>query len=697
MRVSSADIVTAISWGALSLALATSAPALAKAEEEADGSSGRDIVVTATTREQSVIDAPASISVITAEQLAKRPIADLTDALRDVEGVNITGAANARDIYIRGMPGAYTLLMVDGIRQSTRDSRTNGTGGYEQSFTPPAAAIERIEVVRGPMSTLYGSDAIGGVINIITRTVPERWGGSVGADYVLQQHGTSGDWWQGQYYLAGPIVSDTLGLQSWGRFYRRTEDDIVGGTWGGRDYNLTARLGWRPAEGQDVVIEGTSMRVKRLATAGETLADTGISNYNITRRKAASLRWNGDWDWATSKLSVLRESSHYRSFTANGNGGFTRAVRNPKIVNTVVDALLNVPLPQTPLGEHVLSLGGQYIWNRLTDINPGLRDNVERRFELWQRALFLEDEWRLAPSFALTGGVRFDDHQIYGGHWSPRLYAVWDALPGVTVKGGVSTGFRAPDVRGIAPGYAYTTGGAGCSYGPTGTCAVIIGDPDIKPETSTNYEFSLLYHPSARMTISGTAFRTEFRNKIESAQVYNADGSIARWSEDPNYRLYYNYNVGKARVQGVEFTARWKPLEILALKAGYTYTDSKQQTGTYAGYPLTQTPRHMANARADVDVTDRLAVWTALTYRGNEVNAGLRVGSNGRPIYDGTRIVGRRYPSYFQADIGGSYRVREGVTAKLGLYNITDKRLAVADYNMQGDGRRLWVGINADF
>lgn len=695
MRVSSARIVTAISWGALCGAL-VAAPASAHGHRDDRKAAEADIVVTATTREQSVIDAPASISVITAEQLAKRPIADLTDALRDVEGINITGASNARDIYIRGMPGAYTLLLVDGIRQSTRDSRTNGTGGYEQSFTPPAAAIERIEVVRGPMSTLYGSDAIGGVINIITRTVPERWGGSVGADYVLQQHGSSGDWWQGNYYLAGPIIGDTLGLQSWGRVYRRSEDDIVGGTWGGRDYNLTGRLGWRPAEGQDVVIEGTSMRVKRVATAGETLADTGTSNYNVTRRKAGSIRWNGDWDWATSKLSVLRESSHYRSFTAKDDG-YTQAVRNPKITNTVIDALMNVPLGPTPLGEHTLSFGGQYIWNRLTDINPGLRDNVAHRFEVWQRALFLEDEWQVLPSLALTGGLRFDDHQIYGGHWSPRLYAVWDAAPALTVKGGVSTGFRAPEVRVIAPGYAYTTGGSGCSYGPTGTCGVIISDPDIKPETSTNYEFSLLYHPSPRLTVSGTAFHTEFRNKIESALVYNADGSIARWSEDTNYRLYYNYNVGKARVRGVEVTARWKPLANLALKAGYTYTDSRQQTGAYAGYPLTQTPKHMANARADFDASNRLALWTALTYRGDEVNSGLRVGTNGKPIYDGTTIVGRRYPAYFQADIGGSYRVRDGVTVKLGLYNLTDKRLNVADYNMQGDGRRFWMGINADF
>jgi hypothetical protein len=137
-----------------------------------------EIVVTASTREQKLTEAPASISVVTTEQLAQRPNADLTEALRDVEGISITGGSNTQDIYVRGLPGSYTLILVDGKRQSTRDTRVNGNAGFEQSFTPPTVAIERIEVVRGPMSSLYGSDAIGGVINIITRKVPERWGGT---------------------------------------------------------------------------------------------------------------------------------------------------------------------------------------------------------------------------------------------------------------------------------------------------------------------------------------------------------------------------------------------------------------------------------------------------------------------------------------------------------------------------------------
>lgn len=163
------------------------------------------VVVTATGYEQAVEDAPASITVITREELESKPFRDLTDAIRDVEGVAITGVSNEKDIYIRGLPGAYTLILVDGRRQSTREARTNGNSGFEQSFIPPLEAIERIEVVRGPMSSLYGSDAMGGVINIITRKVPKTWGGSVGADYTLQKSDL-GDSHQEQFYLGGPKV-----------------------------------------------------------------------------------------------------------------------------------------------------------------------------------------------------------------------------------------------------------------------------------------------------------------------------------------------------------------------------------------------------------------------------------------------------------------------------------------------------------
>src|SRR5690606_25898530 len=148
----------------------------------------QQLVVTASGFEQNVADAPASITVVTREELEKGSFRDLTDALKEVQGVAVTGVANEKDVYIRGLPGAYTLILVDGRRQSTRDARTNGISGFLQSFIQPVRAIVLIEVVRGRWSSLYVYDAMGGVINIITRKVSDVWFGSVAVDGTLQQH-----------------------------------------------------------------------------------------------------------------------------------------------------------------------------------------------------------------------------------------------------------------------------------------------------------------------------------------------------------------------------------------------------------------------------------------------------------------------------------------------------------------------------
>jgi outer membrane receptor for ferrienterochelin and colicins len=678
----------------LLLTCALAAPGMAVAETAAADQVDA-VVVTASTRAQRLVEAPASISVVTAETLANRANADLTDALRDVEGVSISGGSNFQDVFIRGLPGSYTLILVDGKRQSTRDSRVNGNSGLEQAFTPPSGAIERIEVVRGPMSSLYGSDAIGGVINIITRKVPERWGGSIGADSIVQK-GESGDWSQFQGYLAGPLIDGVLGAQLWGRSYSRDEDGVLNGAGGSRDWNLTGRLAWTPNDRNDVLLQVDRMDVKRSFSSGNTLAAATAANYHTNNRTAGSLSWNGRWDWGASQLSILREQTERANY-AMTRGEWAKNVRAPELTNTVVDGLFNIPLEGTRLGDHQLVVGGQYVKNRLDDVNPGVNATASAVFSVWQRALFVEDEWRLAPRFAVTGGLRFDDHERYGSHWSPRLYAVWTPTDAWTVKGGVSTGFRAPELRQVAEGYAYVTGGAVCSVGPTGTCGVILGDPAIKPETSLNYEASVLWNPSSAISASATVFRTEFKDKIDSAIVYNADGSIARWSENTGYRLYYWYNLQDAELTGVELSARWKPVEALALKAGYTWTDSKQKSGTYKGMPLARTPEHMANLRADYEVSQRLNLWGAVNYHGEEINAGLRVGTNGGPIMNGAVQVGRRYPSYTTADIGANWRVTQAISLKAGVYNLTDKEINVADFDFQGDRRRGWIGVNYEF
>jgi outer membrane receptor for ferrienterochelin and colicins len=680
--------------GLLSTSALVAPGAMAQAADDDSGFVLDPVVVTASGFQQTVTDAPASISVIPGDQLRNESFRDLADAVRHTQGVSVIGNANEQDISIRGLPGSYTLILVDGVRQGTRNARPNGSAGSEQSFIPPAVIIDRIEVLRGPASTLYGSDAVGGVINIITKKVSDVPTGSFGLSYTKQQHDKYGDDMQAQAYVAGPLIENRLGYQLWGTAFGRGEDEILEGSNERENYQLAGRLTFTPNEQNAFMLDAGTERLQNRSTPGKSTAgETGLERHND--RSYVRLSHEGTWDWGTSFLSAQREVGERTTFALGEEDP-----RSPEITNIVLDGRATVPL-----GDHMVSFGTQYIKNTLNDQNPGMRNEVDYDFSLWQAALYVEDEWAATDRLTITGGLRMDYHSEYGDHYSPRLYAVYGLTDQVTIKGGVSTGFRAPEIRSIVPGYAYATGGSGCFYGPEselpegmGPCGVILANPDLKPETSTNFEAAVIYDNLEDLTLGATVFHTELKNQVNNERVYNDDGSFARWDQDPNYTLFRQYNLNEARMQGVELTALWEATSTLRLTANYTYIDSEQKTGTYAGLPLNRTPEHSGSVRADwVTPVEGLSSYLAGNYIGDQINAGLRIGENGSPIYRDGEVVARKYDGYFTADIGASYALTDSVALNGAVYNVFDKQVGPDEVDDVVAGRRFWLGLTATF
>ena len=646
-------------WAVLmALSGTAQAQAAAGAPNEGDMATLGGVVVTATGFEQQVEQAPASISVIQGEELRKRSFRDLTDALRDVEGVVVNGNSNETDISIRGMPADYTLILVDGKRQGLRDARVNGNRGYEQSFIPPAEAIERIEVVRGPMSSLYGSDAIGGVINVITRKVPKAWGGSVGLDYTAQQHGKFGNAAQGQFYLAGPVKTDVLGLQLWGRQLNRQADDDVQTTEGftrARHRDLTARLAITPSAAQDILIQGGITRLDN----GDGPSANWATREQENDRDHASITHKGRWGWASSEVSLAWERGS-RWGLSDGTSATQDAFsqRKPEVSNRVFDAKL-----VAPVGAHIVTGGVQWNKTELEDWNEGLGDRVRSRFGVAQKAVFVEDEWSLTDALRLTGGLRLDHHDQYGTHASPRLYANWQATQQWTLKGGVSRGFKTPEIRAVIPGYAYLRRNR----------FVMLGNPDLKPETSTNYEVGALWSNRGNLSAGATVFYNDFKNKLSTVTT------TRRWN---GFIVMDRVNLDSARIAGLELHGTWQATRALAFKANYTYLDSEQKSGANRGAPLTLTPQHTANLRADWKASPRLSFWSAANYYGKEY---------------GTTVSTGAVPAYTMIDLGASYQWSRAITFNAALYNLGDKQLDAATYDKTSYGRRLWLGVHATF
>lgn len=188
---------------ALPLALAVSAAWAAD-----DGYTTLDTsVVSASGYAQDTREAPASITVIDSKELMTKPIGDIGTAVSDVPGVDITTTKmGTSQIYIRGFSSDYTLLMVDGRRQNS-DSAMNSLNGFEAGgiFMPPPGAVERVEVMRGPASTIYGSDGIGGAVNIIMKKHVNEFTGSLSID---RTQFTDSDW--DDRWSAGPTSASRL-------------------------------------------------------------------------------------------------------------------------------------------------------------------------------------------------------------------------------------------------------------------------------------------------------------------------------------------------------------------------------------------------------------------------------------------------------------------------------------------------------
>lgn len=704
-----------------------------------------DVVVSASGFEQKITDAPASISVISSQDLQQKRYNNLAQALGDVEGIDIgqsTGKTGGLNISIRGMPSQYTLILIDGRRQNAAGNVTpNGFGETSTSFMPPLSAIERIEVIRGPMSTLYGSDAMGGVVNIITKKVATEWTGSLTQDYTYQEHRDFGDTRNTSVFASGPLIDGLLGLQVRGSLFSREESTLSYGDGidvsargpspvEGDNNTLGARLTLTPHENHDFGLDvergrqaynndecqlGTLDGQNQGCTGTEKNKANGYADELRFEREQIAITHTARLGFGTLESSLMHNTTETIGRTIPGTIGNPTIVpgaiggddRDLETTNLVFDTKLVAPLGES----HIGTIGGQWWDAEMTD---GI---AQTTFEQKTWAVFAEDEWRLRDDLALTLGARYDDHETFGGHVSPRAYLVWNTTDNWTLKGGISRGYRTPDLNDLYGGINGVT-----RQGQV----VTIGNPSLEPETTTSTEFGIYFDNLDGFTTNATLFHNKFKDKISSGD----DIQITGRPGIPNGTYSQQINIDEAVTQGLELAASWQFAPAWTLSGNYTYTDSEQKSGDNKGEPLTNTAKHLANAKLNWQTSDRLTLWLKSEYRGerarftstyeNLANSNGSYSTN-QSIYD---TLGKNTKAYTLFHLGGSFKATENLTLNASIYNLLDKDFvngkAYTTFSNSGpadgtsygtdfahstsgttgvleEGRRLWLSANLTF
>lgn len=562
----------------LSSTILSAAPAAAQA---ADLSGLDEIVVTASRTLVPLKTVGSAIDVLTAEDIAQRPRFEVSDLLREVPGVavNRSGQRGAQtQVRLRGAEGNHTLVLINGIEVG--DPMTADEFDFANLLTDD---VERIEVLRGPQSALYGSQAIGGVINVVTREGRGPLEGTLTAEggafgtYRLGGGGFAG----GDGYSFGASLSwlDTDGVS---QAASGTEKD------GHQNFTFNASGHIAPGEIFDLSLAARYTQAygeedtQDFANFGAPTYGAAVDSDNAHRTKTAYGRiagrfslLEGMWDHtlAAALTDVRKRNFDMQAFSFGAQG---------RRVNLSYQTNLFIGEEGDPLRHTVTG----YIQYKDEDFEnqsafPGPQNQRRSTQDVGYVA-----EYRLAVAdqVFVSGALRHDDNDLFRNATTYRATAAWQTpVSGLKLRASYGTGFA-------KPGFFELFG-----FDPTS----FIGNPNLKPESSRGWDVGADYALADVALFSATYFAADFRDEILN------DFSV--------FPFTVRNAAGESTRRGVELSARYTPAPNLTLAASYGYTESEDEFG----FQEVRRPKHVGSVSASYRfLDDRAAVGVGADYNG---------------------------------------------------------------------------------
>lgn len=707
---------------------------------DASRNENTEAVIVVKGKAEDVLKQQPGASLITKKDLENAPpVNDLSEIIRKMPGVNLTGNSatgsrgNNRQIDIRGMGPENTLILIDGVpvssRSSVRYSRTGERDTRGDSNWVPPEMVDHIDVLRGPAAAHYGSGAMGGVVNIVTKKPTNQWHGSLSLFTNQPENNKEGATKRANFSLSGPLIDDVLTLSLYGNINKTQADaaDIntaengsyAAGHEGVRNRDINAKFEWKLTPQQIIDFNYGFSRQGNIYAGDTQYSNSNISTLvpqlygqetNRMYRQSYSLTHNGLWDWGQSKVTLSYEDTHNTRLNEGSTGKVEGMINNTSYATSRYKTWRGngeVNIPFDLWVDNTLTAGIDWSREGLNDPaaiqetkasgnniagtsgNPADRDPKNSQT---LGGIYLEDTIDAFRGTTLVPGLRMDYSDRFGTHWSPSFNFSQELTRNISLKAGIARMFKAPNLYQSSEGYLLASNGNGCVPGTTGGC-YLIGNKDLKPEISVNKEIGLQWNDEG-YAAGLTFFRNDYQNKIVSGTNSVGTVNVTSGSGSSGYSVYRWENGGKALTEGLEANLTVPVVDdLLTWRTNATYMfDAKYKSN---GNPLSLIPKYTVNTFLEWQITPQLttsAIWTAYGRQKPRSVADIRKETG---AMNDTEVG-----SYSIFGLSANYQVTKNLRVNTGISNLLNKKIyrsneGASTYNEPG--RAYSLGMTASF
>ena len=613
-----------------------------------------DVVVVANRMAEPTSKVGSSVTVITEEDIKVSQAVVISDLLATTPGLNVVrygGVGQPTSVFIRGAESAQTLVLIDGV--ALNDPSSPGSGYDFASLL--TGDISRIEILRGAQSTLYGSQAIGGVISITTAEPTKGFGGGLTAEGGSRDTG----------YFSGNLgsTSDDLSWRVAGNYLRSDGISAFDKAFGGKELDgakiggLSGRLNYDFSPYVQLDLRGYYSHARNDFDGYQppTYAYGDDSEYSYTTQSAeyAGLNFKSLDGQLSNRVALQFTDSYRKTFDPNA-GPITETFygigQNKRLEyqgtwkpDSGVQAVFGLQRERSTIDSDTPAF----------DFVPSPLKN-----HATIDSAYLELDYELVKGLTATAGVRYDKHDVFGGHTTGQGALAWALNDGTTIlRASIGQGFKAPALYQLFSAY---------------------GNQALMPEEATSWDAGIEQRRlGGRLVASATYFNRNSRNLIEFFDCFTPGPLCAT---EP---FGYYANIARAAARGVELVFSYAPDATLNVSANYTYTDTEDRSpgSSTFGNKLPRRPKSSANASVTYVWPSRLSTALALRYAGT----GFDNAANSIEL-----------ASYTLLDVRVAYPLSTHLEAYARLENATDKHYEVA-YQYGTPGRGVFVGLRTTF